>query len=91
MKLSIEKMIRMCPGRRHAWYESSVGPIRKPVGFDLAGDETPRSYDHTYHQPKAKPKPGYFLRPRGVPVSVDWNLAETLRKERSQRKPVDVD
>lgn len=27
----IGKLIRPCPGRRHAWYQSSVGPIRKPI------------------------------------------------------------
>ena len=25
----IGKMIRMCPGGRHAWFESNVGPVRK--------------------------------------------------------------
>jgi hypothetical protein len=24
--------IRDCPGGHHAWYESNVGPIRKPLG-----------------------------------------------------------
>lgn len=22
---------RMCPGRRHAWFDSSVGPVRKEL------------------------------------------------------------
>ena len=25
------KLIRVCPGGRHAWFESSAGPVRKPV------------------------------------------------------------
>ena len=25
-------VIRVCPGRRHAWIDSNVGVIRKPVG-----------------------------------------------------------
>jgi hypothetical protein len=25
------QMICLCPGKRHAWFESSVGPIRKPL------------------------------------------------------------
>ena len=24
-------MIRMCPGKRHAWFESEFGSIRKPI------------------------------------------------------------
>lgn len=27
----IGKLISVCPGKRHAWYESNVGIIRKPV------------------------------------------------------------
>jgi len=26
----IGKMIRVCAGGRHAWFESNVGPVRKP-------------------------------------------------------------
>ena len=24
-------MIRLCPGSHHAWYESNIGPVRKPI------------------------------------------------------------
>jgi len=24
-------ILRVCPGRRHAWFNSSLGPIRKPL------------------------------------------------------------
>lgn len=27
----IGQMIRLCPGRRHAWFESDCGSVRKPV------------------------------------------------------------
>jgi len=27
------RMIRVCPGRRHAWFESSMGMIRKPIPY----------------------------------------------------------
>ena len=30
LKLRPGKMIRICPGKRHAWFESAVGPVRKP-------------------------------------------------------------
>lgn len=30
-KVRIGKLIRVTPGKRHAWYESSVGPIRKQI------------------------------------------------------------
>ncbi len=30
-KVKIGKLINVTPGRRHAWFESSVGPVRKPV------------------------------------------------------------
>jgi hypothetical protein len=28
---SIGRLIRVCPGGRKAWYESSAGPVRKPL------------------------------------------------------------
>lgn len=28
--LSLGSVIRVCPGRRHAWFESNIGPVRKP-------------------------------------------------------------
>jgi hypothetical protein len=30
-KLKVGKLISICPGKRHAWYESAMGPIRKPL------------------------------------------------------------
>jgi hypothetical protein len=30
-KVVIGRFIRLCPGGRHSWFESNVGPIRKPV------------------------------------------------------------
>lgn len=27
----VGNLIRECPGKRHAWFESAVGPIRKPI------------------------------------------------------------
>jgi hypothetical protein len=30
-KAIVGSLIRVCPGRMHAWYESNVGPIRKPI------------------------------------------------------------
>ncbi len=29
--VQIGKLISVCPGKRHAWYESNVGPVRKPI------------------------------------------------------------
>ena len=29
-KVTIGKLIRVCPSGRHAWFESNVGPVRKP-------------------------------------------------------------
>lgn len=31
IKVVVTKLIRVCPGKRHAWYESNVGPIRKEI------------------------------------------------------------
>lgn len=31
-QLRVGAMIRVCPGRRHAWYESAIGPVRKQIG-----------------------------------------------------------
>lgn len=25
------EMIKMCPGKRHAWYKSKFGPVKKPI------------------------------------------------------------
>ena len=25
------EVIRICPGRTHAWYQSKIGPIKKPI------------------------------------------------------------
>ena len=27
----LRELIRVCPGKRQAWFDSSVGPIRKPL------------------------------------------------------------
>lgn len=29
-KVKVGALVRVCPGNRHAWYESNVGFIRKP-------------------------------------------------------------
>ena len=30
--VKIEKVALVCPGGRHAWYDSNIGMIRKPFG-----------------------------------------------------------
>ena len=30
-KAVVGNLIRVCPGKRHAWFESNLGPIRKPL------------------------------------------------------------
>ena len=30
-KAIIGKLIKICPQKRHAWFESNVGPIRKSI------------------------------------------------------------
>lgn len=30
-KVKVGAMLRLCPGGRHAWFDSNVGPVRKPV------------------------------------------------------------
>lgn len=30
-KVIIGKLVRICPSKRHAWYQSNVGIIRKPI------------------------------------------------------------
>jgi hypothetical protein len=30
-QVEIGKMISVCSGKKHAWYESNVGKIRKPL------------------------------------------------------------
>ena len=29
--VAIGQLTRICPGKRHAWFESSVGAVRKPI------------------------------------------------------------
>lgn len=29
-KMTIYDLVRVCPGGRHAWYNSSIGLVRKP-------------------------------------------------------------
>jgi len=29
-KVVLGKLIRVCPCKNHAWFESSAGPVRKP-------------------------------------------------------------
>lgn len=31
VKVVVGTIIRVCPGGRQAWYESNVGPVRKPL------------------------------------------------------------
>ncbi len=41
--MKIGQLVRVCPGGRHAWYETDKGyPIRKPIGFDLSAQDIPR-------------------------------------------------
>lgn len=40
IKVIVGKFIRTCPGKRHAWYESNVGQIRKPLSGDTPSPET---------------------------------------------------
>jgi hypothetical protein len=30
LRFKVGKLIRITPGGRHAWYESNIGPLRKP-------------------------------------------------------------
>ena len=30
-RVVVGRLIRLCPGKHHAWYESDVGPVRKPI------------------------------------------------------------
>ncbi|MFA5312469.1 MAG: hypothetical protein WC375_04000 [Methanomassiliicoccales archaeon] len=30
-KAVLGNLIKICSGKRHAWYESNFGPVRKPV------------------------------------------------------------
>lgn len=30
-RITLGAMIRICPGKRQAWFESNVGPVRKPL------------------------------------------------------------
>jgi len=32
-RVTAGRFLRMCPGRRHAWYSTSCGNIRKPIGM----------------------------------------------------------
>jgi len=29
--IKTQALIRLCPGRRHAWFASAAGPVRKPI------------------------------------------------------------
>jgi len=31
IEVVVGEVIRLCPGGRHAWFSSNVGPVRKPV------------------------------------------------------------
>lgn len=31
IKVVVGKLIKPCPGKRHGWFESNVGRIRKPI------------------------------------------------------------
>lgn len=31
IKIKVGKLIRVTPGKRHAYYESNIGEIRKPI------------------------------------------------------------
>jgi hypothetical protein len=31
MQIVIESPVRVCPGRRHAWFNSNAGLVRKPI------------------------------------------------------------
>lgn len=30
-KIEIGKLIKVCLGKRHAWFETKIGPVRKPI------------------------------------------------------------
>jgi uncharacterized protein affecting Mg2+/Co2+ transport len=34
-KAVIGELVKVCPGKRHAWYSSNVGLIRKPYGVSI--------------------------------------------------------
>ena len=34
-KLSVGEIISITPGKRHAWFQSNIGPIRKPIAKDF--------------------------------------------------------
>ncbi len=31
VKVVLGELVKLCPGKRHGWYQSNVGVIRKPV------------------------------------------------------------
>lgn len=31
IKIAVGKLIRTTPGKMHGWFESNIGPIRKPL------------------------------------------------------------
>jgi hypothetical protein len=35
IKVKIGKLVRVTPGKRHGWYESNIGLIRKPLGANV--------------------------------------------------------
>ena len=30
-KLRIGKLVKLCPGKRHGWYDTAIGLVRKPL------------------------------------------------------------
>jgi hypothetical protein len=34
-KVEIGALIRTCSGKRHAWFQSNIGPVRKPIQVGL--------------------------------------------------------
>lgn len=36
-KVELGAIIRLCPGGHHAWFESNIGPVRKPFCLSPGG------------------------------------------------------
>lgn len=61
-KAVLYSLISICPGKRHAWYESSVGRIRKPLQgtLQVAPSELKRAgCDHILYDAPPR-RPWYF-------------------------------